>query len=126
MDPQRTHFNKRCTSVTHSPANPERLLVHFQDGTTHETDIVLGADGIKSVVRDFVTGAGTGTLAPTAIGPVATSGVAVTLSSFARKGPAMSCAASAREAALMARPNHLPRVPLPALRSRPNAARSWR
>ena len=60
MDPQRTHFNKRCTRVTHSPANPERLLVHFQDGTTHETDIVLGADGIKSVVRDFVTGAGTG------------------------------------------------------------------
>ncbi|TFY66084.1 hypothetical protein EVG20_g5005 [Dentipellis fragilis] len=33
-----------------------RLILHFADGTTHETDLVLGADGIKSTVRSFVVG----------------------------------------------------------------------
>ncbi|TBU49090.1 salicylate hydroxylase [Dichomitus squalens] len=54
VDLQSTHFNKRCTSISESPTNPNRLLVHFIDGTTHETDVVLGADGIKSAVRHFV------------------------------------------------------------------------
>ncbi|RPD65123.1 FAD/NAD-P-binding domain-containing protein [Lentinus tigrinus ALCF2SS1-6] len=54
VDPRHTHFNKRCTSISELPASPGRLVVHFQDGSTHETDVVLGADGIKSVVRDFV------------------------------------------------------------------------
>ena len=31
------------------------MLVHFLDGTTHETDVVIGADGIKSAVRDHVS-----------------------------------------------------------------------
>ena len=26
----------------------------FADGTSHETDVVIGADGLKSAVRDFV------------------------------------------------------------------------
>ena len=30
--------------------------MHFQDGTTHETDVVLGADGIKSSVRNYILG----------------------------------------------------------------------
>lgn len=30
--------------------------MHFLDGTTHETDVVLGADGIKSFVRRYITG----------------------------------------------------------------------
>ncbi|KAG6811861.1 hypothetical protein H0H92_005532 [Tricholoma furcatifolium] len=31
-------------------------LLHFADGSTHEADLVIGADGIKSTVREFVTG----------------------------------------------------------------------
>lgn len=47
-------MNKRCTSITQSPTDPDRVIIGFLDGTTHETDVVLGADGIKSTVRDFV------------------------------------------------------------------------
>ncbi|KAI0699364.1 FAD/NAD(P)-binding domain-containing protein [Cerioporus squamosus] len=54
FDPSIAHFHKRCTSVTESPTNPKRLLVHFQDETTFEADVVLGADGVKSAVRNFV------------------------------------------------------------------------
>lgn len=44
------HFNKRCISVTPSTVNASRTVLHFTDGTTHETDVVIGADGIKSVI----------------------------------------------------------------------------
>ncbi|EIM86775.1 FAD/NAD-P-binding domain-containing protein [Stereum hirsutum FP-91666 SS1] len=50
------HFNKRCISVTPSTVNASRTVLHFTDGTTHETDVVIGADGIKSVVRAAVVG----------------------------------------------------------------------
>ncbi|KAI0361038.1 FAD/NAD-P-binding domain-containing protein [Trametes cingulata] len=55
VDPAICHFKKRCTSVTESPDNPQRLRVHFLDGTSYDADVVLGADGIKSTVRKFVT-----------------------------------------------------------------------
>ena len=54
MDPQRTHFNKRCASISPSPTNPNRLVIQFVDGSTHEADVVIGADGIKSTVRDCI------------------------------------------------------------------------
>ncbi|RPD65133.1 FAD/NAD(P)-binding domain-containing protein [Lentinus tigrinus ALCF2SS1-6] len=54
FDPSIAHFNKRCMSITGSQTDPKRLVIHFQDGTTHEVDVVLGADGVKSSVRDFV------------------------------------------------------------------------
>ncbi|KAI0673672.1 FAD/NAD-P-binding domain-containing protein [Trametes maxima] len=54
VDPKTTHFHKRLTSITESTTNPGRSVLHFQDGTTHETDIVLGADGIKSAVRKHI------------------------------------------------------------------------
>lgn len=41
-----------------SPRNPKRVLLTFLDGTTHEADVVLGADGIKSSVRKFLVGEG--------------------------------------------------------------------
>ncbi|OSD06217.1 FAD/NAD-P-binding domain-containing protein [Trametes coccinea BRFM310] len=56
VDPSVSQFNKRCVSVAESPTNPKRVLLSFLDGTTHEADIVLGADGIKSSVRKYVLG----------------------------------------------------------------------
>ncbi|EIW63979.1 FAD/NAD-P-binding domain-containing protein [Trametes versicolor FP-101664 SS1] len=58
IDPASCHFNKRCISVVESPSNPKRVLLSFLDGTTHEADVVLGADGIKSSVRKFLVGEG--------------------------------------------------------------------
>lgn len=48
------HFKKRCIRIQRQESGRTRL--HFADGTTHETDIVIGADGLKSVVRRFVLG----------------------------------------------------------------------
>ncbi|KAI0673671.1 FAD/NAD-P-binding domain-containing protein [Trametes maxima] len=56
VDPDIVHFNKRCVDVTESSSDPKRVVLHFLDGTSHETDVVLGADGIKSSVRKFVLG----------------------------------------------------------------------
>lgn len=53
IDPAITHFNKRCTSISR---NGSRQVIHFKDGTTFEADVVLGADGIRSTVRQAVTG----------------------------------------------------------------------
>ena len=57
FDPARAHLSKRCTSISPSPADPAQLRVHFADGTVHDADVVLGADGIRSTVRDYVLGA---------------------------------------------------------------------
>lgn len=54
LDPATVHFNKRCTLV--SRENSSRPIIHFKDGTTFETDLVIGTDGIKSAVRQAVTG----------------------------------------------------------------------
>lgn len=54
VPPNITHFNKRCTSISTSITG--RPVVTFTDGTTYEADIVIGADGIKSVVRGAVVG----------------------------------------------------------------------
>ncbi|KAI9067863.1 FAD/NAD-P-binding domain-containing protein [Trametes sanguinea] len=56
VDPAISHFHKRCISVTESPTNPKRVVLHFLDGTTYEADVVLGSDGIKSSVRKYVLG----------------------------------------------------------------------
>ncbi|THH13371.1 hypothetical protein EW146_g6830 [Bondarzewia mesenterica] len=51
-----THFNKRCMSVAPSSSKNAKYTLYFADGSTHETDVVIGADGIRSVVRNFVVG----------------------------------------------------------------------
>lgn len=61
----RVHLNKRLVSVSkpgtasgcmHTPSHPaaggEELQLHFRDGTTATCDVLVGADGIKSAVRD--------------------------------------------------------------------------
>jgi len=49
-------FKKRCVDVSPSPQNPSRYLISFSDGSTHEADVVIGADGIKSTVRSYISG----------------------------------------------------------------------
>lgn len=54
VDSKRTHFDKRCTAI--SAATSGTNVLHFADGTTHEADLIIGADGIRSVVREAVAG----------------------------------------------------------------------
>lgn len=52
------HFGKRLTSIT-EPGNrdhQEKIVLHFTDGTSAETDAVIGCDGIKSTVRRHMVG----------------------------------------------------------------------
>ncbi|EED22034.1 salicylate hydroxylase, putative [Talaromyces stipitatus ATCC 10500] len=50
------HFGKRLCGIT-EPANDEgKLVMHFTDGTSAETDAVIGCDGIKSAVRRCLFG----------------------------------------------------------------------
>ncbi|ESK92134.1 salicylate hydroxylase [Moniliophthora roreri MCA 2997] len=54
LDPTITHFHKRCTALSSSENG--QTVIHFSDGTSHEADVVIGADGVRSVARDFVIG----------------------------------------------------------------------
>jgi salicylate hydroxylase len=56
LDSGVTKFNKRCVSL--GRASSGRQVIHFADHTTHEADLVIGADGIKSVVRNAVVSDG--------------------------------------------------------------------
>ncbi|KLO12589.1 FAD/NAD(P)-binding domain-containing protein [Schizopora paradoxa] len=54
VDLSKTHFNKRCVSLNHSK-NKSEIMIQFSDGTSATADVVLGADGVRSVVRTYVT-----------------------------------------------------------------------
>ncbi|KAI6007119.1 hypothetical protein EDD15DRAFT_2383961 [Pisolithus albus] len=54
LDPAAIHFNSRCTHI--SQENRSRPVIHFKDGRSYETDVVIGADGIKSAVRQAMFG----------------------------------------------------------------------
>lgn len=49
----RVRFNVSCTGVTQ---RGERAVAHFSDGSEFEADLIVGADGIHSVVRDATWG----------------------------------------------------------------------
>ena len=49
-------FNKRCVSVERACSG--RQVLHFADNTTYEADLVIGADGIRSIVRNAVVSHG--------------------------------------------------------------------
>lgn len=53
LKPGLIHLNKRCASVETFDDNN---IIHFSDGSTYEADLVIGADGIKSIVRNVVAG----------------------------------------------------------------------
>lgn len=51
----RTHTSKHLASYSttlHSTSSASSVHLHFQDGTTATCDLLIGADGIKSVVRE--------------------------------------------------------------------------
>lgn len=56
LEPGVTKFHKRCVSLGRSSSG--RQVIHFADHTTYEADLVIGADGIKSVVRNAVVNDG--------------------------------------------------------------------
>ena len=50
---ERIHTGKRCISVTRSE---RRAAAYFDDGSEVAADLIVGADGIHSVVREHVVG----------------------------------------------------------------------
>ncbi|EKM83971.1 hypothetical protein AGABI1DRAFT_51593 [Agaricus bisporus var. burnettii JB137-S8] len=54
LDPRHLHLNKKCTLVTSLASGSYKL--HFEDGSTHETELVIGADGVKSNIRRSLVG----------------------------------------------------------------------
>lgn len=50
----RIHVNKRLTGMER--VSPKEMKLNFDDGTTATTDLVIGADGIRSVVRSLYVG----------------------------------------------------------------------
>lgn len=50
-----SHFGKRLKSLIDLPSGSEhKFRLEFEDGTTHDTDVVLGCDGIHSKVRGYL------------------------------------------------------------------------
>jgi salicylate hydroxylase len=49
----RVRFNVSCTGITQLK---DKAVAHFSDGTQFEADLIVGADGIHSVVRDSLWG----------------------------------------------------------------------
>jgi salicylate hydroxylase len=51
--PSRTTFNTTCTGVREDGS---RAIASFANGETFEADLIVGADGVRSVVRDALWG----------------------------------------------------------------------
>lgn len=55
IPPERLHSSKKLKNIEQKGSDGP-ILLHFTDGTTHECDILVGADGIHSTVRKFILG----------------------------------------------------------------------
>jgi len=53
IDPKKIHLNKKLTTLSQ---NSQKVVLSFEDGSLAEADLVIGADGIKSVVRKNIFG----------------------------------------------------------------------
>ena len=53
IPPQRAHFNKRLQGLEE---NEHGVSLQFKDGTTATADVVIGADGVHSIVREYLVG----------------------------------------------------------------------
>jgi len=53
---ERVKFNVVCTGVTQ---REDSAIAHFNDGSSFEADLIVGADGIHSVIRDATWGKST-------------------------------------------------------------------
>ena len=51
---QRAHFNKRLHTLEETETG---VTLHFKDGTNATADVVIGADGVHSTVREYLMGA---------------------------------------------------------------------
>lgn len=50
-----SHFGKKLKSIKDLPAESKyRLKLEFEDGSNHETEVLLGCDGIHSKVRGYL------------------------------------------------------------------------
>ncbi|HAH06824.1 MAG TPA: FAD-dependent oxidoreductase [Elusimicrobia bacterium] len=56
VDPRRIHVGRRCEGVSLEPGGEGLLRAHFESGGAPAFDLIVGADGLGSVVRGFVTG----------------------------------------------------------------------
>ncbi|ORY13706.1 hypothetical protein BCR34DRAFT_255081 [Clohesyomyces aquaticus] len=55
IDPAKMHTNKKVVRI--EELESDRLLVHFEDGSTFKVDAAIGADGVHGHVREHVLGA---------------------------------------------------------------------
>ncbi|MEY8042421.1 FAD-dependent monooxygenase [Saccharopolyspora cebuensis] len=53
LPPGMVHFGRRCTRVVE---NPDHVVVEFADGTSATGDLLIGADGQRSVIRRELLG----------------------------------------------------------------------
>ncbi|MGY3726998.1 MULTISPECIES: FAD-dependent monooxygenase [Cobetia] len=53
LDPNRLHFDKHLVDVDD---RGDKVTMHFADGTTEDADIVIGADGVNSRIREKLLG----------------------------------------------------------------------
>lgn len=57
LDGAGLHLGRRCVGAS---AGRDGVRLRFADGGTHEADVVIGADGVHSALRDAVGGGGLG------------------------------------------------------------------
>lgn len=56
VPPERMHASKKLERVERQQGEDGPITLHFTDGTTHECDVLIGADGIHSTVRKIILG----------------------------------------------------------------------